>query len=116
MQQVMKTFYATILGRCTKSSDCRQNEQGFCNLAFVNFGYCLKCRDLSESCDYAPLVKLNSVEDCKKACEGISKQIMVRYVFFQISLLKRNISYNNLPKCHGLFLSFRKYSELTLFF
>ena len=97
----MKTFYAKILGRCTKSSDCHQNEQGFCNLAFVNFGYCLKCRDLSESCDYAPLVKLNSVEDCKKACEGISKQIMVRYVFFQISLLI--LSDNNLPKCHGLF-------------
>ena len=87
MQQVMKTFYAKFLGRCTKSSDCRQNEQGFCNLAYINFGYCLKCRDIEISCDYDQLVNLKSTEDCKKACEGMSKQTIVSYVFFQISFI-----------------------------
>ena len=69
----MITLYAMILGRCTKSSECRQNGQGFCNLAFANTGYCLKCRDLEENCDYDQVVVSNSVEDCKNACEGISK-------------------------------------------
>ena len=60
-------------GRCTKSSECSQNEQGFCNMQFGSSGYCLKCRDIAESCDNDFSVQSSSLEDCKKTCEGIHK-------------------------------------------
>ena len=61
------------LGRCTKSSDCSQNEQGFCNMKFGTSGYCLKCRDIDENCDNDFSVQSSSLKDCKTACEGMNK-------------------------------------------
>lgn len=60
-----------ISGPCTKFAECRQKEQGFCNLAFGSTGYCLKCIDISGKCENDNRILLNSLEDCKAACEGI---------------------------------------------
>ena len=60
-----------ISGPCRKSAECRQKEQGFCNLAFGSTGYCLKCDDIIGNCDNDNRIRSNSLEDCKTACEGI---------------------------------------------
>ena len=59
-----------VLGRCTKSSDCSQNEKGFCNMKFGTSGYCLKCRNIDENCDNDLLIYSRSLKDCKMSCEG----------------------------------------------
>ena len=71
-----------FLGRCRKSSDCSQNEQGFCNMKFGTSGYCLKCRDVDENCDNDFSVQSSSLNDCKTACEGMNK-----FNYFHMALL-----------------------------